>query len=215
MALADFLNNFISNKKSYQIDSLNFFTIKMEFMPTDSNVRSLLDSMIEPKNVTAGLYDLTMFVQNIDLPSLNIVNDTAAETIVGSIQTHKLFVTPSDQTFKMSIINTRQPLVENWLYPWLREINTPAWIYPDRPYTTAKFTIDFSGKENEYHSNVKYILNGVRPTSITPLKPTQEVNQKLDRDVTFTFDYIYIQQASENWPSETSTESFMINPIVL
>ena len=212
MALADFINNFISKNKAYQIDTLNFFTIKLEFTPRNSNVKTVLDSMIGLKNAKSGLYDLTMFVQNVELPSLNVSNDTAAETIVGSIQTHKMFTTPSDQTFKISLINTKQPFIENWIYPWLREVTTPAWQYAGYPYTTAKFTIDFSGKANEYHSNIKYILNGARPTSLTPMRPSQEVNQKLEREVTFTFDYMYIQQTSEQSPTESS---FMVNPIDL
>ena len=47
-ALADFLNNFATkNNQTYKIDSLNFFTVKFEFMSEDSKIKLLFDEFLD------------------------------------------------------------------------------------------------------------------------------------------------------------------------
>ena len=42
------------------------------------------------------------------------------------------------------------------------------------------------------HSNIKYVLNGVRPSNIPLIEPTNEIPQNLQRTVQFTFDFMYL-----------------------
>ena len=110
-----------------------------------------------------------------------------ADTLIGSFQLHKLALVPDSQIFSMDIITTKAPLLENWLYPWMREITSPTWLYDNRPYTTATVIIDMTS-----HSNIKYVLNGVRPSNIPLIEPTNEIPQNLQRTVQFTFDFMYL-----------------------
>jgi len=184
MSLAKFLSTFNNVKGSnvYSIDPLNFFAVDITYSEGSSVKHTDL----------IGDTELGLFIQSIELPTLTVTADTAAETIVGTIQTHKMYITPSDQTFRMSIINTKHPLIENWIYPWMREVTYPEWQYKNYPYTKGEMTIDFTE-----HTNIKYVLNGIRPTSISPIRPTQEVDQKMTREVTFTFDYMYVLCSKE------------------
>lgn len=188
MSLSEFLQTFNNptGGNVYRIDPVNYFRVALKYIPDDTTVNH---------NKIFGFktdYDITPFIQSIELPSISITNDTAADTIVGSIQTHKMYITPSEQTFRVSLINTKYPLVENWLYPWLREITQPEWNYADYPYTKAEFIIDMTE-----HNNVKYVLNGCRPTALPSFPPTHELTSKLTREVTFTFDYFWVETSAD------------------
>lgn len=183
MALEDFLNNFNNMKGSavYKIDPMKTFKVYFRYLPVVTDVSH---------NKTLNLTDdeLTMFVQHINLPNFSLASEHA-ETLVGNFQFHPLALIPDSQIFSMDIITTQAPLIENWLYPWMREITSPTWRYEDfnRPYTIAKVIIDMIS-----HSNIKYVLNGVRPSNLPLIGPTNEIPQNLQRTVQFTFDFMYL-----------------------
>lgn len=172
MSLQQFLNTFnnIDASNYYVIDPVNFFTVDVKF---DTEMKLPVE-------------DLSPFIQGINLPDFTVAQDAVTETLVGTMQMHKMFLTPTSQTFTMTLINTKAPIIENWIYPWLREVTSPNWNYANVPFTKAKFTIDLSS-----HANIKYVLNGVRPTNLKTIQPTHELGG-VTRDVTFTFDYMYV-----------------------
>jgi hypothetical protein len=182
MALSDFLNTFNNMKGSnaYVIDPIKTFKVNISY--DAGGERSNVDH-----EFILGLdKDISPFIQRISMPTFTVAADTA-ETLMGNFQVHKLILTPDQQTFSMEIINTKAPLLENWLYPWMREITSPRWIYKNRPYTIAKMEIDLTS-----HANVKYVFNGVRPTSLPLIDPSQEVPQNITRSAVFTFDFVYL-----------------------
>ena len=163
----------------YVIDPMKTFKVYFKYVPEETKVSH---------QATLNLSDdeLTMFVQRIVLPSFSLLTEQA-NTLVGDFQLHKLALVPDSQIFSMDIITTKAPLLENWLYPWMREITSPTWLYDNRPFTTATVMIDMTS-----HSNIKYVLNGVRPSSIPLIEPTNEIPQNLQRSVQFTFDFMYL-----------------------
>ena len=102
-----------------------------------------------------------------------------------------MFVKPDSQVLTLKFINTRVPLHERIFYPWLRETHLPFWSYDSQPYTTATITIDFTK-----HNDVQYVFCGCRPQKITMQQATQDKSSpNLKRDVSFLFDYMFINSS--------------------
>lgn len=133
------------------------------------------------------IMDISYYVQNMTLPQLITPDGGTIDTLMGTFPTNGAFVKPSQNQFQMNVINTKAPLLERIFYPWMREVTLPYWSYDDQPYTTATITVDFAK-----HSDFKYVFVGCRPTNITTLEPSQELNGSPTRQVTMTFDYMFV-----------------------
>jgi len=105
-------------------------------------------------------------------------------------------VIPDNNNLQLDILCTKLPLHERIFYPWMREVTLPYWSYATQPYTTATITIDFNK-----HTDLKYVFCGCRPTSIDTIQPTQEPNGSITRQVTFLFDFMFIES------NDTTVES--------
>lgn len=145
---------------------------------------------IEQSNIPLEL-QLSLYVQSITVPKLNILNETKATTILGEYPINGLCIQPDSNKLLMDIINTKLPLIERLFYPWMREVTLPYWSYDSQPYTTATITIDF-----KKHTDIQYIFYGCRPTSLDMIQPTQEINSNLTRQVQFAFDFMFIKSKS-------------------
>lgn len=95
---------------------------------------------------------------------------------------------PDSNNLQMDIVCTKVPLHERIFYPWMREVTMPYWTYVEQPYTTATITIDF-----KRHTDMQYVFTGCRPTMIEPLQPSQAASDSATRQVTFTFDFMFIK----------------------
>lgn len=137
--------------------------------------------MLTPLELQLGYY-----VQAITVPKIKII-DEKSQTFLGDFAINTGAVIPDNNNLQMEIINTKLPLIERIFYPWMREITMPYWMYDSQPYTTATITIDFSK-----HMPLQYVFTGCRPTNIDTIQPTQEVNSTITRQVTFTFDFMFI-----------------------
>lgn len=161
-----------------------------------------------PALATASLFsdgvgskmNLKYFVQEATLPNISIPSDTQADTVVGSVVTHKMAVETDSKEFSMKILNTRVSLVDRIFYPWMREISYPYWSYAQYPYTTATITIDFSE-----HNDIRYVFLGARPTKVESLNPTNALDTNMSRSVTFAFDFMYIDSVGKNIESIKDT----------
>lgn len=192
MSLNTFLKNYEQTLSAYKIDKKDYNTIdpyntfKCEFTFIDKpNFVSEINEYAKNEKGTA-LLNFEKYVQATQLPNFSILNDTAADTIAGSFQTHKLVLVPESPTFVLDILNTSKPILENIFLPWLREIQSPQWVYDNRPYTKATFTIDMND-----HNNLTYVFLGCRPTNITSISPSHDLPSSITRQVTFTFDFMY------------------------
>lgn len=131
--------------------------------------------------------DISYYVQNMTLPQMTTSDGGTIDTMMGAFPTNGAIVKPAQNTFQMNIVNTKAPLMERLFYPWMREVTLPYWSYDKQPYTTATTTVDF-----QKHSDFKYVFVGCRPTNITTLEPSQELNGSPTRLVTMTFDYMFV-----------------------
>ena len=147
-----------------------------------------------------GALDITYFTQEGTLPVLAVPDGEAAETVVGTVKTHKMAVEPDSKEFSLKILNTKVSLLDRVFYPWMREIAYPYWSYDDMPYTTATITIDFTD-----HNDIQYVFLGSRPIKIDSLNPTNALDTNMTRQVTFAFDFMYVSSIGKNTESIKDT----------
>lgn len=186
MALVDFITTFNSgNRNVYKIDPLNTFSLKIDFSPTDSKIIEQIKNC-KFSEVSEFSANLGKFVQQINLPNFSVTSGSSIETVVHSAMTHKELLNPDSQTFSMDVINTKVPILEEIFYPWMREIQYPAWHYKTQPYTTADLTIDLTS-----HSDVSYHLLNCRPIQFDTFNPSQDL-ASITRTITFAFDLMYV-----------------------
>lgn len=132
------------------------------------------------------------FIQSFNIPDFDVTDDNTIETMISKSASHTLILTPSSNTFTMSIINTNNFFIEKVFYPWLNELKSSEWCYDVFPYTTATFVLKMAD------SSISYIFFGCRPIEIELYKPTQELVTTLTRDVVFTFDFMKIVDGDIN-----------------
>lgn len=171
MSTANFLKilDSMESPSKTTIDPRRDFTIKIEF-PSGSNI-----------NLTG--YDVDALTQTVDIPGFSASSRDTANNVIADIETYTTQLNAGSHSLKISIINTGDPIFERVFYPWLREVTSPIWCYPNFPYTKAKIEISFTS-----HSTVTYMFFGCRPTNITALNATHTANTTLTRDVDFTYD---------------------------
>lgn len=188
MALQKFLNTFnnSSNKNIYAIDPLNSFDVSISFTPEDSKIPGLFS------DCGLDIRSFGMFIQSIQIPEFNVNSDTTADTILTSIQTHKIILSPASNTITLDLINTRVPVIENIIYPWMMELRSPAWLYESRPYSVANITVSLTS-----HNNVSYCFLGCRPTSADAYNPSHDLPGVPTRSMSFTFDFMYLKLEEE------------------
>lgn len=199
MALADFLNTFnnINASKVYALDSAATFKVDMKYYANSSVADN--SSKVSHQN-RLNIKDLSPFVQDIQLPGFKVAMDSA-ETLIGDFKTARLYLVPDSNEFSMRLVNTQVPLIENWIYPWMREITSSQWVYDERPYTIATVEIDAYD-----HSNVKYVLNGVRPSGSPTMTLTHEVPGDITRRVSFAFDFMYLKLDKSMLKNSTASQ---------
>lgn len=146
------------------------------------------ENWLNSKQTTSPLeLQLGFFIQSITVPKLKTPDGKSAETLFGNFPVNGQYVIPDNNVLQLDILCTKLPLHERIFYPWMREVTLPYWSYTTQPYTTATITIDF-----KKHTDMKYVFCGCRPTQIDTIQPTQEPNSSLTRQVTITFDTMYI-----------------------
>lgn len=132
--------------------------------------------------------DLSYYIQNAQLPAITTQDSGIAETLYGDFPITGRYVKPQSNNFSLNFLNTKAPLIERIFYPWMREVSLPVWSYNDQPYTTADVRIGF-----EKHADVAYRFVNARPSNIDTYQPSNESNSAITRQVTFIFDYIFVE----------------------
>ena len=145
------------------------------------------NSVARPLEINLGLY-----CQDITLPQMEIPDAATSTTLFGEFPIPGNILKTNGQKVTLGILNTKVPLIERIFYPWMREVTLPYWSYETQPYTTATMTVDLTK-----HTDIKYVFCGCRPTYITLVQPNQQ-NTEVKRQVTMTFDYMYIASTMMN-----------------
>lgn len=149
--------------------------------------------------------DLSYYIQNAQLPAITTQDGGTAETLYGDFPITGRYVKPQSNNFSLNILNTKAPLMERIFYPWMREVSLPVWSYDKQPYTTADVRIGF-----EKHADVAYRFVNARPSNIDTYQPSNESNSSITRQVTFIFDYLFVESELKTQQSigDTAIELF-------
>lgn len=194
-ALGNILNNVTGGLYS-RVKNSSKSTLSKNGYP---DIPTLINSSLITESA-GGTFDITYFTQSGSLPKLTVPNSEDAKTVMGDFTTHKMAVQPDQKSFTLNILNTKTSLVDRVFYPWMRELAYPYWSYKDNPFTTATITISFAS-----HNDISYVFLGSRPTSVEALNPTNTNDTKMERGVTFAFDFMYIESAGKNSESIKDT----------
>lgn len=137
-----------------------------------------------------GTVDMTMFIQQMTLPNIQMSGIEDIQTLFGQFSTSGYIIEPDSHEFTMNIVNTKLPIHETVFYPWMQEVTSPYWCYKDQPYTTATVVIDLSE-----HADIKYTFFGCRPYRMITIDPTMQTPSQFTRDVIFKFDFMSVQSS--------------------
>lgn len=144
---------------------------------------------VSPLELQLGLY-----CQEVVLPNIEVPNGGTSTNALGEFPINGLFVKTDSNVVQLKIVNTKVPLHERIFYPWMREVTLPYWSYDSQPYTTATITVDFTK-----HNDIQYVFCGCRPQRINMQQASQEASSpNLIRDVSFIFDYMFINSTLTN-----------------
>lgn len=182
--------DFISDKNSYGNTTVLDYISRGNLLATDdsgTSASSFFGGASESVMSPQLILDISYYVQGMQLPQISMPEGGSADTLIGSYTTNGSFVKPSQNTFLMTIINTKAPLMERVFYPWMREVTLPYWSYENQPYTTATITVNFAK-----HTDMKYVFVGCRPSNVETLQPSNELGTPT-RNVTILFDYMFIK----------------------
>lgn len=201
------------------IDPLNTFTCEFtKFSPTpdsslgitdNSKIKTIYDKIVNTtfdfkmNNRLHSYVKITSFdvyVQDITLPRLTVQSDESIQSVMGTFPTHKLILTPDTSTFTLNIINTGNPILETFFLPWMREIQSPQWVYKSVPYTKATFKVNMQS-----HTDLIYVFLGCRPTEIDTVSPSQSLPSSITRKVTITFDLMYVETPGSDKKNNSPT----------
>lgn len=187
------------------IDPLMTFDVEFAFYPTNPDGGTFLSKLAEKvfsgafgmdnfaSNKDQLILNLGYYVQSMTLPQMTMPEAGKVPTLFGEFPVNNLYVKPDNNTFTMSILNTKVSVHDYIFYPWMREVTMPCWSYETQPYTTATVTVKF-----DKHANSRCVFCGCRPSSIQSRQPTQEPVGEPTRDVTILFDYMFITSANES-----------------
>lgn len=149
---------------------------------------------VSPLELQLGLY-----CQEVTIPNIEVPSGGTSVNALGEFPINGLFVKPDSNVVQLKIVNTKVPLHERIFYPWMREVTLPYWSYACQPYTTATITVDFTK-----HNDIQYVFCGCRPQKIIMQQATQEATSpNITRDVSFVFDYMFINSTLTNIESVT------------
>lgn len=152
--------------------------------------KSMMEFLTTGTKISDSKYslDMTMFIQQMTLPNLQMTGIEDIQTLFGNFSTSGYIIEPDSHEFTMSIVNIKLPIHETIFYPWMKEVTSPFWCYSSQPYTTATVEIDLSE-----HADLKYKFYGCRPYRIITLDPTMQAPSQFTRDVIFKFDYMMVK----------------------
>lgn len=199
-AASNLLDNITGGLMSANSNDVNVLDMRNKFLCTGYfGNTTFLDYVARANSLVGGgadadvaqpqlILDLSYYVQNASLPQLTMPTTGNVDTSIGSFPINGTLVKPSQNTFTLTVINTKAPLMERVFYPWMREITMPFWAYNTQPYTTANITISF-----DKHTDLQYIFVGSRPSNIETIHPSNEASGIPTRSVTFLFDHMFVK----------------------
>lgn len=151
-----------------------------------------------PKNT-----DLHEYIKQVTLPNASINGE---QINIPGIQfaTHRLMpMGDSGSTLRVEFLNTTKPFLEEKIFKWMREYTIESTNFPKNYKSNIKIGFTHSSHSSNGESdkldfksdidNYTYNYYGVRPVEMTTYKPSNEAMTEFYRNVTFAYDYFWIE----------------------
>lgn len=192
----------IMNKHNTNVEAIYGDTTFMEYLAAANLIVGKEDWIGESAGEAVHPLELQLgpYCQEIILPNFVVPSGGTSTNALGEFPINGTIMKPDMNDITLKILNTKVPLHERIFLPWMREVTLPYWCYDQQPYTTATVTVDFTK-----HADVKYVFCGCRPSKIIMMQASQEKSTpNLKRDVTLTFDYMFVESDLKNCESVAS-----------
>lgn len=146
--------------------------------------------------------DIHKYIKQVTLPNASINGE---QINIPGIQfaTHRLMpMGDSGSTIKVEFLNTTTPILESELFEWMKAYTIDSnGRFPNELKANIEigFTHSFKNKGSDklnFESdidNYSYMYYGVRPVEMTTYKPSNEPMTEFYRNVTFAYDYFWIE----------------------
>lgn len=190
---------YFADKSVFKLAKQYYFNLAFDFKPANSNIRTLLSKALS----TSDTDDLKYLVQSVEIPNFRSFRAEELHTTeVGNNSPAGLVVTPSDNQFTISFLNTEYSIHEHVLYYWMKESVDNKWSYAERPFTKANVEIRMlDSKTSEPIYGYKFY--GVYPHEIETANPNHSSDTPMTRTAIFNFDMMAVI------PSEKTTSSVL------
>lgn len=152
--------------------------------------------------------DITYLVQIINIPNLkNDMTLSKVENMFGGINYSSMgSVVPNKFEFTVDFVSSESLFIENLIIPWMTQLKSARWVYPDVPYATATITVDVFDQTGE-NIITRYHLHDVVPSTADTLDLSHEPTKSFTRSVNFTFDYMTIENNTSAGKKAVTEES--------
>lgn len=157
---------FQSSSLPYHIRSNKNFTVNFHWFPKYSQIRSYFANALGATDTS----ELAMFIRNISVP--DIVN-AGNEKLNAGLNAHFAGSIPGAGVngmghLEMTILATEFSLVDHCFYQWLRETESPYWIYP--PFGNGASSLDDFKDVFSAFSKYKKEMTEIPITDVSPPK---------------------------------------------
>lgn len=133
--------------------------------------------------------NLSLYVQNFDLPNLQIDNDEG-KVIKNPRGTTNIpgegFLVPESNTFDISFLETEIPIIEQYMVPWMKKCVSIKNSGMHYPFPRAKIYVDILSHDTQ-DILYTYEFEGCYPLVVTFPTLGQTPQSEITRTVTFGF----------------------------
>lgn len=168
------------------------------------------------RTIAKMIEDFDFYVRELQLPNIKIGGrlqslDSLHENEPGYAKTilQQSLVTPQEQTFGITFIDTEISIIDNFIEPWARLVASPKGymnITTDQTvknfmgYPTAEIWVylfpknyDINLDELDKNAIRKYVLTNCFPSILDSASLTHQNSDYMERRVEFAFDKIFIE----------------------
>jgi len=155
-------------------------------------------------------FDLTPFVQSIEMPQIGPTGNPDIQTLFGNMKTghYSPYASDGGQQITLQIIDTQYSVLDAIFYPWMRMIGNAKWYDPLNSYTELRTTpypiatLEISTPMRWYRPepgegaaelrNYSFEFIGARPSQYAPAEINAQGRTNLLRSLTIVCDLVLV-----------------------
>lgn len=198
----------------------NFWRIAGPSTNSNQDPRGAVDA--NNRLIARMIKDFDFYVREFHLPNIKIGGrlqslDSLHEAEPGYAKTilQQSLVTPQEQTFGITLIDTEISIIDNFIEPWARLVASPKGYMNTTTnqtvknfmgYPTAEIWVylfpknyDITSDNPDKNAIRKYVLTNCFPSILDSPSLTHQNADYMERRVEFAFDKIFIEDPASGW----------------